>query len=389
MPGAPVRVAFSTTVRDRANATATLDGIARYTAELSEGLAAMADVELFPFVLAPEKLSTAGGAGTPLGSFKLQALCALLSGMPFPMVQRRLAGVADLVHSTDHFIPKLRGIPVVATLHDAIPLSHPEWINYSFKSAKNALWRKSAQWADHIITVSEHSKREISRWFDIPPERITVTPLGVDARWAQDVPEDEIERVRSFYRLPPRFVLFLGTLQPRKNIARLIAAHRRLPDALRREAPLVVAGRAGWLCGNEIATLRNGDGDTLRYLDHVLEADLLPILKQASVFALPSLHEGFGLPILEAFAAGTPVVASTAGSIPEVAGSAAMLFDPSDIKAMADAMQTCLEDAALADSFRELGRARAKEFPWARTAELTLATYEKVLGLGQPAGSLT
>ncbi len=382
MPGAPVRIAYSTTVLDRANAAATSDGIARYTAELSAGLAARADVELYPFVLAPDRLSPANGAGTPLGSFKLQALCALLSGMPFPMVQRRLAGVADLVHSTDHFIPKLRGVPVVATLHDAVPLSHPEWINYSFKSAKNALWRRTAQWADHIITVSEHSKREISRWFDVPPENITVTPLGVDSRWAEDVPGGEMERVRILHGLPPRFVLFVGTLQPRKNLARLIEAHRGLPSALRREVPLVVAGRAGWLCDVEVATLRNGDGGTLRYLDHVPEDDLLPLLKQASVFVLPSLHEGFGLPVLEAFAAGVPVVASAAGAIPEVAGNAALLVDPLDTQAMAGALQRCLEDDAFAGSLRDLGRARAKEFTWTHTAELTLATYRKVINLG-------
>lgn len=384
-----IRAALSVTLLAGSPGIAQLDGIGRYTQELLGKLQGLKEIEVLPYIFPRRSSPAVRAPALDLGTFKTQALTSLVTGAPFSASARLRRSGVELLHATDHFVPKLRGIPVVATLHDAIPLSNPEWINYSFKQVKNALWRKSAQWADHIITVSEHSKREISRWFDIPPERITVTPLGVDTRWAQDVPEDEIERVRSFYRLPPRFVLCLGTLQPRKNIARLIAAHRRLPDALRREAPLMVAGRAGWLCDQEIATLRDGDGDTLRYLDHVPEADLLPIVKQASVFALPSLHEGFGLPILEAFAAGIPVVASTAGSIPEVAGSAAMLFDPSDINAMADAMQTCLEDASLADSFRELGRARAKEFPWTRTAELTLATYEKVLGLGRPAGSLT
>lgn len=315
----------------------------------------------------------------PLGSFKPQALWTLLCGLPFPVVQRRLKGNADLLHATDHFIPKLRDIPVVATLHDAIPLSHPEWINYSFKSLKNALWRKSAHWAEHVITVSEYSKQEIIRWFGLAPERISVTPLGVDERWFGESSSNERARVRQQHELPARYFLFVGTLQPRKNMATLIRAHRALPPELRRTLPLVVAGRAGWMCEKEASALRDGDGGTLRYLGHVTEQDLPTLMRQAAVFVLPSLHEGFGLPVLEAFAAGTPVVASQAGAIPEVAGDAALLVDPLDAAGMARAMQHAATDLKLAETLRAKGTARAKEFTWQRTAELTVQVYRSLL----------
>lgn len=374
-----IRTALSVTLLSGPSDRLRLDGIGRYTAELQAALAAMPDVQLVPcaYLRGGPADSPEGVRG--LGSFRFQALASLATGMGFPVSSRRLAGEADLFHATDHFIPKLRDLPVVATLHDAIPLSHPEWINYSCKSLKNALWRKSAQWADHILTVSEHSKQEIIRWFGLPAARISVTPLGVHPRWFQPVPRAELERVKMLYNLPDRFFLFLGTLQPRKNVGRLIEAHRLLPGSLRHEVPLVVAGRTGWLCDAEVAALKDGDDGRLRYLDHVPEEDLQPLLKQASVFVLPSLHEGFGLPLLEAFAASVPVVAARAGSIPEVAGNAALLADPLDPSSLAQALQHCVDDQDLATRMAADALEHAKHFTWERTAQLTMEAYRKVL----------
>lgn len=374
-----MRVALSVTLLSGASGRVRLDGIGRYTSELQNALCAMPEVRVVPCIFRWDAPAESPDGVRSLGPFRAQALASFASGLGFPVAGRRLSRTADLFHSTDHFIPKLRGTPVIATVHDAIPLSHPHWINYSFKSLKNILWRQSARWADHILTVSDHSKQEIVRWFGIPPERISVTPLGVHPRWFHPVPPPELARVKSLHHLPDRFVLFVGTLQPRKNVGRLIEAHRLLPPALRREVPLVVAGRAGWLCDAEVSALNAGDDGCLRYLQHVPEEDLQPLFQQAAVFALPSLHEGFGLPVLEAFAAGVPVVAARAGSIPEVAGDAALLADPADPASLAAALRSCLGNRDASARLAAEGRQRASLFTWERTAALTATAYRKVI----------
>jgi alpha-1,3-rhamnosyl/mannosyltransferase len=373
------RVALSTTLLQGPPGHLRLDGIGRYTEELQRTLGEIPGLAVVPCAFRRRTPAESAPGMLELGPFRFQALATLAAGCPFPIASANLAGRADIFHATDHFIPKLRRLPVVATLHDAIPLSHPEWINYSLKHLKNALWRRSARWADRVVTVSEHSKMEITRWFGITPDRISVTPLGVHARWFETLPPEELNRVRAAHQLPNRFILFVGTLQPRKNVGGLISAHRLLPSTLRRETPLVVAGRAGWLCQEEVGALQAGDGGSLRFLDHVPEHDLQALFQLATAFVLPSHHEGFGLPVLEAFASGVPVVATTAGSIPEVAGHDALLVSPTDHPAMADAIRFCLDRP---DAVREMtGRARlrAADFTWERTARLTADAYREAL----------
>jgi alpha-1,3-rhamnosyl/mannosyltransferase len=377
----PVRIAYGTTVLQRTLHEDALDGIGRYVDELRACLVPMSGFTLRPFVFTGGRLQLGKADGvTDAGSFVNQALFSLGVGWEFPSTARSLAARVDLIHATDHFIPKLRGVPVVASLLDAIPLSHPELVSYSFKGVKTALWKKSAQWADHVITISEDSKKEIIRWFGVAEDKISVTPLGVSRRWFAEIPPGELDRVRQAHQLPESYFLFVGTLQPRKNLHRVIAAHRSLPASVRRETPLVVAGRAGWNCSAEVAALDDGDGGTLRWLKHVPEKDLLTLYKLSSALVFPSLVEGFGLPVLEAFAAGVPVVTSNTTSLPGVAGDAALLVDPCDTGAIAEAMRTCLEDTALVDALRTRGRERARQFTWERTAQLTADVYRRVLG---------
>lgn len=370
-----MRVAFGATVLARGLAQGGVDGIGSYTRELMQRMAQSPDMALQPFTYAgpmpPEMVASVVDAG----DFQRQALVSLATGVPFRTMQKVLTGKVDLVHATDHYIPKLRGIPVVATLMDAIPLAHPEWVTYPFKRVKNELWRRSAHWAQHIITISEYSRTEIAHWFKIPEKCISVIPLGVDERWFAIPAPEEMARVSTKYQLPAQFFLAVGTLQPRKNIGTLIAAHRMLPAALRRDVPLVVVGKAGWGCEEVVAQLKQGDGGALRWLQYVPDADMLPLLRQASALVFPSLHEGFGLPVLEAFAAQVPVIASNTTSVLEVAGQGAVLVNPIEPGAWTDAMQHLLSVVAETDARKSRGLARARLFNWANTYDKTKLVY--------------
>lgn len=370
-----MRVGFGTTVLARGLAQGGVDGIGSYTRELMQRMAQSPDIELQPFAFSGPMPHEMDASVVEAGDFQRQALVSLTTGLPFGASQKALAGKVDLVHATDHHIPKLRGIPVVATLMDAIPLAHPEWVTYRFKQVTNEMWRRSAHWAQRIITISEFSRTEIAHWFKIPEKRISVVPLGVNERWFATPAPEELERVRCHYKLPARFFLAVGTLQPRKNIATLIAAHRMLPPVVRREVPLVVVGKAGWGCEDVVAQLRQGDGGALRWLQYVPDADMLPLLRQASALVFPSLHEGFGLPVLEAFAAQLPVLASNVTSLPEVAGQGALLVDPVVPSAWVDAMLLVLSAGFEIDEMKKHGLIQAKKFTWLKTCQMTSLIY--------------
>lgn len=374
-----MRVALGTTVLEQGLAHGGVDGIGNYSRELMAHLKQIDQFDIQPYVFSGIDPSQVDGPVFQAGRFGIQALYALATGRALPDRFSPLAGPFDLVHATDHLIPNLPGVPVLATIMDAIPLSHPEWVSYSLKKLKNAMWKRSAHWASHVITISDYSKQELIRWFGIPDQRISVTHLGVDQRWFDTPPEEELARVRKQFCLPERFFLFIGTLQPRKNLARLIEAHKMLAPTLRRDCPLVVVGRAGWGCEAEVQALEDGEQDSLCWLDYVPDPDLLALVSQASVLTFPSLHEGFGLPVLEAFAAGVPVVCSNTTSLPEVAGDAALLVDPLNAGDLADAMRQLVTDEALAENLRLKGRERAAKFTWNRTAGLTADIYRQLI----------
>ena len=368
----PIRVAYGITVLENGRLSGGIDGIGRYTQELAASLAQRPSITLKPFHYAHV------ADDRSVGRFGAQALWSLASSRPFPIMQRTLETQVDIVHATDHLVPCLKKIPVVATVMDAIPLAHPECVTYRFKTIKNMLWARSVRWATHIITISDHSRQQIQAFFRIPDDRISVVPLGVDQHWFARCELADAARVRQSYRLPERFFLFIGTIQPRKNLARIIRAHQSLPTLMQRAVPLLVAGRRGWGCDAELAMLRDADPRQLRWLNYVAEHDLKPLLQQSTALVFPSLQEGFGLPVLEAFAAGVPVLSSNTTSIPEVAGDAALLVDPQDQHAIAAGMQELVKHDALHAHLVKAGRQRAEGFTWERTAAMTENIYKLV-----------
>ena len=388
-----MRVGFGVTALCKGLAGGSQDGISHYTQELMKQFAKRKELSLAPFsfdvgaqdvhaldrkVLGLAAPALASRPVLHLGKYPTGALYSAFTGSDFPGIGG--LGKVDLIHATDHYIPRTKFAPMVATLMDAIPFSHPEWSSGRFRGAKNALWKKAISWTDHIITISEYSKSELCKWTGVPADRISVIPLGVDTRWFRDVTLEESAMVRAKFALPAQYFVSVGSLQPRKNISTVIAAHRSLPDAERTQTPLVIVGRAGWKCEQEIAQLeRDARSGRVLWLQHVSDAELLPIMKAAKALLFPSLAEGFGLPVLEAFAAQVPVITSTTTSLPEVAGDAALAVEPTDVSALSEAMRRILDDQALSIALREQGLARARLFTWESCAETTAATYARLV----------
>ena len=283
-----------------------------------------------------------------------------------------LLGRADLVHSTTFCAPRFvwSRKRLIVTIYDLTFLSNPEFhlpanVDHCLRGTRLAIER-----ADALIAISQFTRDELIDRMGAPAERIVVTPLAADPCLARVTDAERLAAVRRRYGLPERFALFLGAMEPRKNLPRLLEAFAALNPSLRREFPLVVAGAQGWL--NDTVH------EQARFAGYVAEEDVAALYSLATVFAYPSLAEGFGLPALEAMACGTPVLTSSVSSLPEVAGDAAMLVSPTDVDAMAGALARLLEDGALRADLAERGRRRAAQFSWERCARQTLAVYTAV-----------
>lgn len=379
-----MRLGFGVTVLNRVRSRGGIDGIGTYVAELLHQFSNLKkEIEIHPFsmqsLLLQSKLLDKNEVN--LGVFNTQVLFSSLTGSSF-IGEKVLSDNVDIIHATDHYIPKVSNKPLVATLMDAIPLSHPEWATSSFRRVKNYFWVETAQWADKIITISDYSKSQISEHFKISPERIVSIPLGVDQRWFKKISTESINKVLSKYSIKRNFFISVGTLQPRKNIQRVIDAYLSLPEKIKKDSLLVIVGNRGWGCDKIVANLNSGSyGSSVIWLHHVPGDDLLALVKAARALIFPSLFEGFGFPVLEAFAAGVPVITSNTTSLPEVSGGAALLVDPLDISAIAESMSKIHEDDNLRSEMVKKGTARAIEFSWERTALETIKVYQDVINI--------
>ncbi|MBP9830867.1 MAG: glycosyltransferase family 4 protein [Polaromonas sp.] len=300
-------------------------------------------------------------------------------GLPF-LGAASLERQIDLFHATDHYIPKLRNTPVVATIMDVIGIRHPEWVNPSLRSFKNALFRKTVGWADQIITISNYSAADIADWLGAQAPKITAIPLGVSVDYFKSIAQEDKNNVLNQYQLRPGYFISVGTLQPRKNVERIIQAHALLPSSVRTEHPLVVVGQNGWRTDDLIQSLSQLEQDGYgRWLKYVPRKDIFALLQSAHALVFPSLYEGFGLPVLEGFASGIPVITSNTSSLPEVAGEAASLVNPNSVEEIAQAMLQLVEQTDLRNALIQKGLLQVNKFSWAETARLTSDVYREML----------
>jgi glycosyltransferase involved in cell wall biosynthesis len=238
--------------------------------------------------------------------------------------------------------------------------------------------RLAARRANRVLTISEHGRQEVISLLGVRSNRVTTTYCAADDRF-RPLPASAVEDFRRQHGLPNRFILYLGTLEPRKNVVTLLHAYARLVREWPAAPPLVLAGAPGWLYQDILDTLDSLKlGDRVLRPGFVLGEDLPLWYNAATVFAYPSIYEGFGLPPLEAMACGTPVVVSEATSLPEVVGSAGILVAPRDDAALALALQRVLCDDGLASDLGQAGRDQAARFSWRRMALETLQCYEEV-----------
>jgi glycosyltransferase involved in cell wall biosynthesis len=300
--------------------------------------------------------------------------------IPFPRLWTHLRLSAELLLARPrpdvlfvpaHVLPVLHPLPAVVTVHDLgyhhFPDAHPprqrQYLEWST--------RFSARGASQLLADSRATAADLARLYAVPPEKITVVYPGRDEALGPADPAP----VRARYGLRADYVLHVGTLQPRKNLLRLMDA----VSALREQGQavhLVLAGRAGWLAAPILARARELAG-VVQVLDYVPDADLPGLYAGARAFAFPSLYEGFGFPILEALACETPVVCANTSSLPELAGDAALLVDPTDTAALTEALRRVLTDEALRAVLIARGREQVQRFSWARAADETLRVLER------------
>jgi glycosyltransferase involved in cell wall biosynthesis len=296
-----------------------------------------------------------------------------------PLPVEWLTGPLDLFHSPDFTLPPThRNTRTLLTVHDLSFVRDPGSAAPTLLSYLNTVVPRSVRRADHILADSQATKDDLIELYRTPAEKISVLYCGVEPAFRSVADPKILAGVRAKYGLGGApFIFSVSTLQPRKNYVRLIQAFAQLPAA---EFQLVIAGGRGWLFDSIFAEVERLklDGRVL-FPGFVADADLPALYSAARVFAYPSLYEGFGLPLLEAMACGTPVVASTASCLPEVAGAAALLVPPTDVDGLAAALRRLATDEVLRADFIAKGRARAREFTWERAAQQLLRIYAGLL----------
>jgi len=353
---------------------ARLTGAGVYAASMLAALALRGEVGLEVFV-APGSAPALAAHGLELHPVRAAGLgrASRIAWTHLAAGRAARAAGADLLHGVHYELPRRRRLPQVVTVHDLTLVTHPEWHEPSKVRFFGWAMRRAVAVAERVLCVSANTARDLATHLHVDAERIDVTPLGTDLRPAS---EQAVTGLRQRLGVDGPYVLGLGTLEPRKDLPALVRAFA----ALAGEVPhtLVLAGLAGWGAGAVAeAIASSGVRDRILLAGYVPEADKAALFTGADLFCYPSRYEGFGLPVLEAMACGTPVVTTTGGSLPEVAGDAALLVEPGDADALAVAIGKLVGDRGERVALVQRGLVRAAGFTWNHCAALTAAAYRR------------
>lgn len=367
--------------------TAPLTGIGRYALELARGLAHHEAVETLRLysayrwvddpahALAANRTIAAVRRSVPFKTQALEVYQQIRSGL-FRLHTRRMRGF--LLHTPNYVLMPFDG-PTLTTVHDlswlSFPDAHPvERVRFLDKHLPETLAR-----ANLVLTDSEFIAAEIASRFALPRTKIRAIPLGVDAAYRPRTAEEILATLARHGLERSAYLLVVATLEPRKNLARLVRAYAALPTSTKARHPLVIVGARGWLHRELERTVAPLEASgSVRRLGYIGEDELPLLYAGAHAFAFPSLYEGFGLPVLEAMASGVPVLTSNVSSLPEVAGDAALMVDPNDEASLRDGLARLLDDSAWRTNASARGIARSRDYPWSRCVDATIDAYRAV-----------
>jgi glycosyltransferase involved in cell wall biosynthesis len=299
---------------------------------------------------------------------------------PFALHQARI----DLLHALAFAGPLAISIPWVVTIYDMSFIRYPQSFNTANRVYLTWAVRNSLRRANRVIAISESTKRDLVKTFGVAKEKVAVVYCGTDPTFSPAQDRNEIEALRAQRHLPEKMILFVGTIEPRKNVTRLLRAFARAKRAAHLPHCLVLIGARGWKYAEVDAVIeQEGIGGDVIFTGYVPQNELPRWYRAAELFVYPSLYEGFGLPPLEAMACGTPVVTSNASSLPEVTGDAALVVTPDNETALTDAIVRALNDHTLREEMITRGLMQAAKFSWARAAGETVDVYRAVLDEGR------
>ncbi len=369
---------------DLTPALQTQAGLGRYAAELTLALQLTLplDEQLELFYVDPQRRLPATALRT------LPALCLPLAAKPwrfrvmlahfFRISQDKLLGQPDIFLATDHILPNLTNSRTIFTLGDVTFISHPHTHSHLNRTYLRWMMPHFIRRADAVLAISHSTLREASAFYPEIHNKGRVIYPAVGPQFCRITEPARLETIRRGYNLPDQFVLYVGTLEPRKNLPIFLKAFQQaqaeLPDF-----KLVIAGKKGWLYGDIFATVHSlGLTDRVIFTDFVSDEDLPALYTLAKLFVYPSLYEGFGLPVLEAMACGAPVLCSNTSSLPEVAGEAAILINPNDVRGWAQAMAQVIKNETLRDDLIQRGFRQAARFTWEATARQTRQLYREL-----------
>ncbi len=288
---------------------------------------------------------------------------------------------SDITHFFNYIVPPFVHGKKVVTIHDMVYKAFPETMNSKTRILLNLAMNKSMKRADAVVTDSEFSRSEIMKYFPQYRDKVEVVPCGVDCDMFKPIQDRSIiEKVKANHNINGRYFLYLGTLEPRKNLTRLVKAYEIL-SRRKEDCPLLVlAGGKGWLYDEIFEEVnKSGLGDKVIFTQYIPGEEICPLMNGAEAFVFPSLYEGFGMPPLEAMACGTPVIVSGSASLPEVVGDCGLIVDAYSEESIADAMGKIADNEELRKQLSEKGIIRAREFSWKKSAEKLYTIYERLV----------